>query len=132
MRKSISVLVVCVLLCAAVALASEKWVGTLTSATLSDGGAAPSVNNTTTATTFTLPNTGMGAKYSVQCDAAAVVRMGSGSSTAVGIYTDAGTTSGVLLASGMLFDILLDGTTDTIAMSSVSGTADCSVFVVNP
>ena len=86
-----------------------------------------SVNNTTTAVPFALAK---GGAYVVQCDAAACVHAGLGSST-VSSCTMSSTSYGTQIQSGQLYDVPLvsSGTlqADTLSMVSVSGTANCRV-----
>lgn len=107
------------------AQAYEVWLGTLTST-------GTSVNNTTTAVPFSIPK---GVRLAVQCDAAACVRFGSGSSLAASC-TAGSANKGVKVAADALFDEPTGpdpgtGTTpDTAAAISVTGTANCEVYKV--
>lgn len=100
----------------------------------SDGGVltstGTSVNNTTTAVPFTLGN---GGTYAIQCDAAACIRAGPGSSTASSC-TLSSANAGVQVSALQLYDVPLvsvgSKTADTLAMVSVSGTANCRVWRV--
>lgn len=122
-RNALIALVAAALLVALAAYAYEAPVGVLISS-------GSSVNNTSTATPFTVNAGGI---YAVQCDAAACVRAGSGSSTAASCSLG-GATTGVVLAANQLYDLPLisygSSAADTIAMVSVSGTANCQVFKV--
>lgn len=93
------------------AQAGDRYIGTLTST-------GASVNNSTTATPFTLP-TGDIFMIAVQCDAAAYVGMGMGSGTTA-------TANQVKVLADQIYDIRTNQ--DTIAMFPVSGTVNCRVF----
>lgn len=110
-----------------VGLVAESWesrIGTLIST-------GTTVNQTTTATPFTIP--GGNQPLAIQCDAAACVTVGSGSAITASC-TAANAAKGVLLAAGQLYDIPMvavgPNLADTIAVISVSGTANCEVFKV--
>jgi len=104
----------------------EKIIGTLTST-------GTSVNQGTTAVPFSLPSSVCNLTLAVQCDAAACVRVGSGSSTTASC-TPGNAAKGVVVTAGQLYDIPLSCTganaVDTLAMVSVSGTANCDVSLV--
>ena len=66
------------------------------------------------------------AHLALQCDAAAYYVTGAGSATA-------SATAGVLIAANAPpYDVWLTGSSDTVAIISVSGTANCKVFRVYP
>lgn len=106
------------------ALADEQPVGIITATTTTK-------NNRTTTTTFTLNKNG---KYAVQCDTTAYIHAGIGSGTIAGATwsNDAGPTNGVYVVAYALFDVQLSAVDDTIAVTSASGTANCTVFAVSP
>lgn len=89
-----------------------------------------SVNNTTTAVPFTVSKGGL---YAIQCDAPACVTAGPGSATAASC-TLSSASAGVQLAALQLYDVPLvtsgSKTADTLAMISVSGTANCRAWLV--
>lgn len=99
------------------AQAADNWKGTIVATTTK--------NNADTAAPFSL---NYGARYMVQCDAAAYVRA---VTSATGTVT---TSNGVKVAADEKYDIdmLLDGGLEQkwIAAVSVSGTANCKVFLV--
>jgi hypothetical protein len=102
------------------AQAYDKRLGTLTST-------GTSVNQTTTGTPFTLT----GNYLSIQCDAAACVNVGSGSSTTASCAVGQ---SKVQLSALQLYDIQMPSTganaVTAIAVISVSGTVNCDVYQV--
>lgn len=104
------------------AQAYEKRIGTLTST-------GTSVNQGTTASTFTIP--AQAATLAIQCDAAACVTVGSGSGTTASCAVGS---NKVQLSAQQLYDIPMSsvGTNavDTVAVISVSGTVNCDVYQV--
>lgn len=105
--------------------AYEKYLGVLASS-------GASINQTTTASPFSLVNGPM----AVQCDAAACIHVGLGSSTAASCSVTSAN-NGVLLSAGQLYDIPMvtsgGNAADTIAMIASSGSANCVVYqVVTP
>ena len=113
MRKHLAL---AVLLLGASALGSDNYVGTITSA-------GTTKNNSDTDVPFVLPAPG---RFAVQCDAAAYVRGGTGSSTTV---TSA---NGMKTIADGVYDIITPASTFYIAVISVAGTVNCKVFTVSP
>lgn len=125
-RIAVPVAAVAVVAAPEKAHAYEKIIGVVTST-------GASANNSTTAVPFTLPALSI---VAIQCDAAACVNAGSGSSTAASCSTG-NANQGVRLDANQLYDVPLSHTgtyaADTIAVISVSGTANCAVYqVVTP
>lgn len=123
MKRFLAVAALCLALSAN---SYESRLGVLTST-------GTSVNQTTTAVTFSLPTSLCSMTLAIQCDAAACVNVGLGSSTAASCAVG-NASQGITLAAGQLYDIPMACTganaVDTIAVISVSGTANCFVTKV--
>lgn len=101
--------------------ADEKWLGRITST-------GSSVNASTTAVPFyPLPT---GSNELIQCDAAVFWLWGTGTSATVS--STAGATKGPQLAAFQFWPDTLQGSTNNLAIISVSGTANCDVWQVTP
>lgn len=111
MRKTLAL---AAFLVAADAVAAERLLGTITATTTK--------NNSDTAVTFTIPSA---AKLSIQCDVAAYVVVGTGSSTASTSAT------GVTVQANALFLTATGNGQNHVAILPVSGTANCKVYERN-
>jgi hypothetical protein len=124
MRSLRAVFVLLALVVAFAALAHEVPMGVIASS-------GSSTTNLSTAAPFKLNSNTI---YAVQCDAAACVRAGAGSTTTV-TCTKGSSNTGVKVAADTLYDLPLKylGTNevDTIAIIPVSGSASCQVFRVD-
>lgn len=111
MKRLVLILAVTLALPASAQYVLDEYAGTVTST----GASATSAS-------FDGDGFESGANYSVQCDAAAYVRL---------VTSSAGTvasTNGVLLEAGRLFPFRAGSQRNFLAVISVSGTANCKVF----
>lgn len=112
----------CILLIALTAYAYEVPLGAIVSA------AGATTNNTTTATSFSLPR---GDKVSVQCNATACILACGNAGNCATTCTLGAATTGVTVQANALFDVPMDGSVNALAIAGPAAVT-CQVFRVLP